>query len=361
MFGIDLNKSRLALFAGLICCANSFFSLPVNSASALAAWRINTNGILELRTSSGAKLEAFYQSAASDKGDRVWIDFPGELIRPRSLKGNGPVKEIRLGKPSDGVTRLVVEFYPSVKLDPSKLKLIGTATDKWELEFSGLQTNSLNLIGEGNVTRNSIKRTKRRRTFQSLDVSSLPNIPIGKYKVVIDPGHGGSDPGAVGINGLKETNIVLEVSLKVANLLHQKGVTAILTRSSERTLDLQPRVTKANSSRADAFVSIHANATRGKNREVNGMETYYYSGYKGYNLAKNIHQQILNASHTSPDRGIRKSRFYVIRKTSMPAVLVELGFVTGMNDASLLRQKDYREKMAFAISKGILNYLRGSN
>ncbi len=361
MFGIDLNKSKLALFAGVICCSNVFFPLSVNSASALAAWRINSNGILELRTSSGAKLEAFFQSAASDKGERVWIDFPGELIRPRSIKGNGPVKEIRLGKPSDGVTRLVVEFSPSVELEHSKLKLIGTASDKWELRFFGLQSNTLNLIGEGNVNRNSINKTKRRRIFKSLDVSSLPNVPIGKYKVVIDPGHGGSDPGAVGINGLKETNIVLEVSLKVADLLNQKGVNTILTRSSERTLDLQPRVTIANRSRANAFVSIHANATRGKDNKVNGVETYYYSGYKGYNLAKNIHKQILNAAYTSPDRGIRRSRFYVIRKTSMPAVLVELGFVTGKNDAEVLRQKDYREKMAFAISKGILNYLRGSN
>lgn len=246
-------------------------------------------------------------------------------------------------------------------MDHSKLKLIGTSPDKWELKFFGLQSNSLNLIGEGNVTRNSIRKTKRRRTFQSLDISSLPNVPIGKYKVVIDPGHGGSDPGAVGINGLRETNIVLEVSLKVAHLLNQKGVNTILTRNSEITLDLQPRVSKANTSKADAFVSIHANATRGKKREVNGVETYYYSGYKGYNLAKNIHKQLLNAAYKSPDRGIRKSRFYVIRKTSMPAVLVELGFVTGFNDAELLRQKSYREKMAFAISTGILNYLRGSN
>ena len=76
---------------------------------------------------------------------------------------------------------------------------------------------------------------------------------------------------------------------------------------------------------------------------------------------KNIHEQILIASPQSPDRGIKRSRFYVIRKSSMPAALVEIGFVTGMYDAALLRQKAYRDKMSFAIAKGILNYLNASN
>ena len=358
----DLSlKSKFALLTGLIFCSNFFVSLPLRSASALAAWVLTNNGILKLRTSSGAKLDAFYQSSSNNKGERVWIDFPGELIRPRTLKGNGSVKEIRLGKPSKGKTRLVIEFSSSVKLEPSKLKLIGTSSNNWELKFVGLKSNSLTSIGEGNIIRNNIKRTFEKINFKDFDISSLPNVPYGKYKVVIDPGHGGSDPGAVGINGLRETDIVLEVSKKVSEFLSKKGVKTTLTRSYDRTLDLQPRVTKANNSQADAFVSIHANATRGKRTEVNGLETYYFSGYEGYSLAKNIHKQILIASSQSPDRGVRKSRFYVIRRTSMPAALVEIGFVTGMYDSALLRQKAYREKMSFAIAKGILNYLNVSN
>jgi len=354
-------KSKLAFAAGLVFCSSFFLSLPLKSASALAAWVLTSNGSLQLRTSTGAKLDAFYQSSTEDKGERVWIDFPGELSRPRTLKGNGSIKEIRLGKPSSGKTRLVIEFSSSVELDSSKLKLIGISPNTWELKFTGLESNSFSDIGEGNIIRNSIKRTYEKIKIQDLDISSLPNVPYGKYKVVIDPGHGGSDPGAVGINGLRETDIVLEVSKNVAEFLIKKGVKAILTRKYERTLDLQPRVSKANNSNADAFVSIHANATRGKRREVNGLETYYYSGYKGYSLAKHIHKQILITSSQSPDRGVRRSRFYVIRKTSMPAALVEIGFVTGMYDASLLRQKAYRDKMAFAIAKGILNYLKVSN
>ncbi len=358
MFKDPSLKSKLVFVTGLIFCSNFLISLPLRSASALAAWALSSNGSLILRTSSGTKLDAFYQSSTNDKGERVWIDFPGELSRPRTLKGNGSVKEIRLGKPSKGKTRLVIEFLPSVKLEPSKLKLIGISPNTWELKLIGLENNSFSSIEEGNILRNSIKRTFEKIEIQDLDISSLPNVPSGKYKVVIDPGHGGSDPGAVGINGLRETDIVLEVSKNVSELLKQKGVKTILTREVEITLDLQPRVTKANKSKANAFVSIHANATRGKRKEVNGLETYYYSGYKGYSLAKNIHKQILIASSKSPDRGVRKSRFYVIRKTSMPAALVEIGFVTGMYDAALLRQKAYRDKMAFAIAKGILSYLK---
>ena len=361
MFKDQSLKSKLALFTGLIFCSNLFITLPLKSASALAAWALTSNGSLKLRTSSGTKLDAFYQSSTIDKGERVWIDFPGELSRPRTIKGNGSVKEIRLGKPSKGKTRLVIEFLPSVELEHSKLRLIGTSPYNWELKFVGLESNSFRSIEEGNILRNSIKRTYEKIKIQDLDISTLPNVPYGKYKVVIDPGHGGSDPGAVGINGLRETDIVLEVSKSVSEFLTNKGVKTILTRNFERTLDLQPRVTKANNSQANAFVSIHANATRGKRKDVNGLETYYYSGYKGYSLAKNIQKQILIFSPQSPDRGVRRSRFYVIRKTSMPAALVEIGFVTGMYDADLLRQKAYRDKMSFAIAKGILNYLRVSN
>lgn len=110
MFKDQSLKLKLVLFAAFLFCSNIFISLPLRSASALAAWVLTSNGSLKLRTSSGAKLDAFYQSSTTDKGERVWIDFPGELSRPRTIKGNGSVKEIRLGKPSKGKTRLVIEF-----------------------------------------------------------------------------------------------------------------------------------------------------------------------------------------------------------------------------------------------------------
>ena len=108
---------------------------PVNSSSALAAWRLNSNGVLELRTKSNTSLKAYYQKASKIYGDRFWIDFPGELKKPRKIKGNGPIKEIRLGKPIKGKTRLVVEFADGSNLRPLTWRLVGKDQNTWKMFF----------------------------------------------------------------------------------------------------------------------------------------------------------------------------------------------------------------------------------
>jgi len=185
----------------------------------------------------------------------------------------------------------------------------------------------------------------------------LPEVKRNKFEVVIDPGHGGPDPGAIGIGGIRETDVVLEVSKIIKNLLSEKGVKVRLTRTNDVDLDLPPRVSIANNTDADIFVSIHANASRGKKRNINGLETFYYNGWKGRLLAKKIQKQILRVSPGSPDRGVKQGRFYVIKNTSMPAVLVEIGFLTGRLDARRLEKAAHRKRLAYAIAKGILEYL----
>ena len=91
-------------------------ALPARAASALAAWAFTEQGTLQLRTSRNARLSAFFQEPSDGRGTRVWIDFPGELRFPRKLVGRGAVREIRLGKPRPGATRLVIEFQPGVNL-----------------------------------------------------------------------------------------------------------------------------------------------------------------------------------------------------------------------------------------------------
>ncbi len=346
----------------------SFFNVvKTNAASVLAAWIVTSDGVLKIRTTANAKLEAYYQSGYGQKGDRVWIDFPGELSQPRKLIGNGPIKEIRLGKPYRGNTRLVVEFNPKVSLNPSNLKLLGTSPNLWEMRFVGLNSNSLVKIGEGSLFKSttpiSSQKSKSNSSFKPLNefqISNLPNVQRGRFHIVIDPGHGGPDSGAVGINGLKETDVVLEISKMVTGYLEAKGVKVLMTRSSEIDVSLNERVLLANRSNSDAFVSIHANATRGFRRDISGIESYYFTGAYGRRLASKIQEEILYVSSGSPDRGVRQSRFFVIRKTNMPAALIEVGFVTGRYDAKFLSQKVHRKKLAFAISKGILNYLKES-
>jgi N-acetylmuramoyl-L-alanine amidase len=186
-------------------------------------------------------------------------------------------------------------------------------------------------------------------------------VPRGRFKVVIDPGHGGPDPGAVGIGGLRETDVVLDVSLQMARLLQARGVQVVMTRTSEVDVDLPPRVSLANSSGAYAFVSVHANALSMARPDVNGIETFYFegAGSRARSLAAALQQQMLAISPGTPDRGVRTGRFFVIRRTVMPSALVEMGFVTGSLDASRLADANYRRRMALALAAGVLQYLQG--
>ena len=151
--------------------------------SSLVAWKLNSNGVLELRTKSNAKLKAYFQKSGNIFGDRFWIDFPGELKTPRTIKGNGPIKEIRLGKPQKGKTRLVIEFeknsfseYPIQEICQKKSdkniciknlieipvipykknssnalswKLIGIDQNRWEIKLFNVKKFSFKAIGEG--------------------------------------------------------------------------------------------------------------------------------------------------------------------------------------------------------------------
>lgn len=192
--------------------------------------------------------------------------------------------------------------------------------------------------------------------------SLYPTNPLPQQRpiVVIDPGHGGPDPGAVGIGGIYEKEIVLDISLQVARLLESQSIQVILTRQTDVDLGLQPRVDMANRARADLFVSIHANAISMSRPEVNGIETYHVAGSAaGRQLAEHIQQQLL-ASTGMRDRGVKRARFYVLVRTVMPAVLVEVGFVTGQEDALRLSDSATRSQMAQAIANGIVAYLQSS-
>jgi len=334
--------------------------LPVKSSSALAAWSIKTNGVLELRTKSNTNLKAYFQKANKIYGDRFWIDFPGELKNPRTIEGNGQIKEIRLGKPKKGKTRLVIEFTEETYLSPLTWRMIGLDQNRWKIKLF-TPKSSFKSIGEGLVDKRTVNIIKNKNSgYTNTTVNNylkLPNVTRNKFLVVIDPGHGGPDPGAIGIGGIRETDVVLEVSKIVENLLSDKGVKVKLTRNNEIDLGLPPRVSFANNTNADIFVSIHANASRGKKRDINGLETFYFKGYKGRLLAKRIQKQILRVSPGSPDRGVKQGRFYVIKNTKMPAVLVEIGFLTGRLDSKRLEKTAHRKRIAYAIAKGILEYL----
>ncbi|MBD2602288.1 N-acetylmuramoyl-L-alanine amidase [Microcystis viridis] len=184
-----------------------------------------------------------------------------------------------------------------------------------------------------------------------------PNPPQqrnGRFLVVIDPGHGGKDPGAIGIGGLQEKNVILPISLEVTRILQQQGIDVRLTRDSDFFVTLQGRTDLANQIDADLFVSIHANSMGKARPDVNGLEVYYFGDRR---LSDTIHRNIVR-SVDMRDRGVRRARFYVLRTSRMPSTLVEVGFVTGAEDAAKLANANFQRQMAAAIAGGIIEYIQ---
>jgi N-acetylmuramoyl-L-alanine amidase len=177
--------------------------------------------------------------------------------------------------------------------------------------------------------------------------------------IVIDPGHGGSNPGAIGVTGLVEKDVVLDVSLRLAQKLRQAGATVIMTRSTDTTVFLAARVAMAEQAGAHAFVSIHANAH--PNRAISGTETYYYR-YKpnyieSYYLAAHLQNELVKALGLR-DIGIKHGNFHVIRETTMPSALVELAFLSNPHDEALMKTAQFRENAAQAIYCGLERFFQ---
>lgn len=177
------------------------------------------------------------------------------------------------------------------------------------------------------------------------------------WKIWVDAGHGGSDPGAVGANGLLEKSINLEVARELVSLLFGKGYRVGATRLADEYMSLSERCRRANAFQADVFVSIHCNAADVPT--ANGIETAHYpTSRNGMQLARLIQAELVAATGLR-DRGAKYANFQVLRDTAMPAVLVELGFISNPREEELLRSDDYQLTCAQAIVRGIESYFAG--
>lgn len=234
------------------------------------------------------------------------------------------------------------------------------------------------------------------QTNRAGNYSLARQLGLGARRIVIDPGHGGHDPGTIGPRGLQEKDLVLDVALRLERLVRQElGTEVLLTRSTDVFIPLEERTAIANSRGADIFVSIHANAAR--NPKARGIETYVLSFARtphaeavaarenaissatlkdlqnlvkaitlnskideSRELAHSIQDSVVSAvrqEHQVPDRGVHSAPFYVLIGANMPAVLAELGFVTHPEDEKRLRTPQYRELLARSLLKGLRTYL----
>jgi len=167
--------------------------------------------------------------------------------------------------------------------------------------------------------------------------------------VVIDAGHGGVDRGGIPGQRVAEKTMTLDVAQRLESVLTAYGYRVVMTRDNDVFVPLGTRVAIANSYRNAIFVCIHFNAAR--RRTASGIETYFYSS-QSLPLASAIHYYVAGGAPSS-NRGVRRRGFYVLRKTTIPSVLVECGFLTNATEANYAQSADYRQKLAEEIGRGV--------
>lgn len=188
-----------------------------------------------------------------------------------------------------------------------------------------------------------------------LNISGKNHLLKG-HTIIVDPGHGAHDPGAIG-NGLKEKDIVLDISQHLQAKLVEAGANVIMTRSTDVYITLEQRSEIANSANAHSFISMHANAG---GETAHGTETFWnstHSSIESKELAEKIQQRLIYDLNTN-DRGAKEANFSVLRNTTMPSVLVEVGFLTNEEEAKKLADPVFRATSAEAIYQGILDFHR---
>lgn len=190
---------------------------------------------------------------------------------------------------------------------------------------------------------------------------SVPPSPTARLTVVIDPGHGGKDPGALNRsnrNGPHEKDINLDTALRLEKLLTARGVNVILTRTDDSFLELEERAAIANRNRADLFVSVHADSAA--NRSAEGFSVYIARAASAQSVKYG--QDIVRCLEGAgvPSRGLKRADYRVLVQTDCPAVLVELGFMSHGEELARLSSGNYRQRLADAIAGGIQQYAQAS-
>ncbi len=304
--------------------------------------------------------------------ERLYLDIP-EIWVGRDYQGGVPVgdgllKAVRLGQNTLRNSRLVIDLE---RYDHHRLFVLQSPA---------------RLVVDVYAERAPSRRDPSER---------LPSAMRRVHTIVVDPGHGGRDPGAIGVGGLREKDVNLAISTRLAKQLRKRGFEVVLTRTTDRTLDLEERTAIAESSDGDVFISIHANASR--RRETRGIEIYTLDenherhsldvasrengvpasqldplqralaqlqvgevGSQSARLADLVHTQVIAGAKTRdrsvPDLGLKKGPFYVLFMSSMSSLLVETGFLTNKKDADLLRSDKYHAVLAERIARGVENY-----
>lgn len=340
-----------------------------------------TRVVIELSRQVETEVRYLAPDPLAKKSERLYLDLPGIWVgrdyQPGIPVGDGLLRAVRLGQNTLRTARVVIDVE---NYDRHRLLFL-THPNRLVIDVYGTR-----------------KAGDRQDSTGTLRHDRLPPDTRELRTVIVDPGHGGSDPGAIGVGGLREKDVTLRLSRLLTEKLRSMGYRVVATRERDRSVSLEERTAIAEASSGDVFISLHANAA--PRRSVQGIETYYPdANHERHSLRIAMRENgvsrdqldelqrtlaKLRVAEISPysqrlaslvqhelaralpsrygkiqDLGAKKGPFYVLFLSNMPAILVEAGFLTNTSDAKRLRDGDYLDSVATQISAGLERY-RGS-
>lgn len=275
-------------------------------------------------------------------------------VSPRSGKVTVTANSVRI-RSGPGTAH---QMIGSTKQGDS-FQLLATKDDWHQITLSNGKTGWIagwltNLSSDNQQDESNNNRSNIVAVADSPAPKASGNQSLAGYNIVLDPGHGGGDPGAIALDGSYEKNLALSTAQVVAKRLEDAGATVIMTRENDRFLLLEDRVAISNAYFTHAFISLHFDAY--PISTVNGFSTHYYSSIgNDRKLAQSIQAEIGEQVNLN-NRGIVQSNLHVLRENSDLAVLVELGFITNPYDFATIQTADYQQGVAEGITNGLLNY-----
>ncbi|MEA3493953.1 MAG: N-acetylmuramoyl-L-alanine amidase [Candidatus Margulisiibacteriota bacterium] len=284
--------------------------------------------------------------------DKLVIDLSNTSVSKNikiSKRKSKRISDVRVKQLDKNTARIVV--YLKKDIDYEIVNVFGR--NKSVVEISD-RTDRADKILAAWEKANLKEKGQKIKAYKYKPVKKGGNLPLKGKIIVIDPGHGGRDPGAFSLDGIPEKTFNLQTARKTAYLLKLAGATVYLTRNSDRKYNLRDIVKFANKTKADIFISIHYNYSG--IRSASGTETFYYK-QKSRNLALNIHRSLIRGIKRR-DRGLRKAMLYVCNHTNMPSALVEPVYISNPKESSLAKKQSFQKEVAAYIVKGVKNYFR---
>ncbi|MBQ1461852.1 MAG: N-acetylmuramoyl-L-alanine amidase [Selenomonas sp.] len=359
--------------------AESDFGERINGMAEVTGLRESSDGD-KTRIVIDATREVTYKKMVLSSPDRVVVDIANAWLSPEVKRSididNTFVGKVKIAQFDPKTVRVVVE----TKVGQNNYQVFslnsGSVPGRVVMDFGNLENSDDVKIDWSKKTTEPIEpqpeqekpmpRAGGGSTDEDVDTAINGITGLKGRVIVIDPGHGGSDSGAIGPTGVMEKSITLRVGNELRRLLTQEGATVYMTRSTDKEVspkrskatdieELQARCDVANQKNADIFVSIHMDSFT--NDAAKGTTGYYYSlgNKRSRILADKIRAGVIDQLGTQ-SRGTQSSNFYVVKHTDMPATLVELAFISNKNEEQLMNSEDGIKKAAQGIADGIADY-----